>query len=725
MYRLYEKVPKSDEYEFGLKLLEQSENPFKDGPCLVSMIAITMWEKDINGALNQGMEALRLKTNHNENSGVGLEDFQGRILSVAYGEPSEKAGKKGRKMSNGISRKENLDDEFTKRYLFPLIEDNGKKIDVLQAMRNIRNVNLMTYCGATASALRIEECLKNRMNELGYSEQEISQIQSQMCIIGYATDIKMRREFVDKKKVESTCISVGDVNDPDVSASQSIREKTKTSGPIYFEEGYYFHYGKGEHSLKDYILQDSSLSAVISSVLTKAVSNSIYNSKSNEFKPITKEVLSADIGKIIEGVKQGKSKDEIMEGIESIAELGTPAVKQKKGLVQSFLKEDEKKFEIPDNKLEMLNAFIHENLKNRRNSTDYNLLHTISGLMTKGLNVNDRKFSDITTPSSESQTIQIALQFFEELDQELYKKARSIVEGNSEIDFNIYKLDPSEDFSRTKSDGMPIHTKTPCVKSIDGKSSVYVPCKGTVEDIYLLVHELSHTFDMIQNDNPTRNMLGEVTPYCFEAMLGQYLVENGIVTKEEATNREKGTIVSHYDDGVETFAKLELMGIKEQKGEIKQEDIIAMQKKYGITNRQLGYILGRLAQSGPSVDNRARYMIAQLIYPHYMEQYAQNPQSAIKTLKEYFENIKANNFEGSLETLGICPNIESIQGLLATNNRRISNLENTRIFSENEIGKATIRVAITEKDKANKQIQSEEIKSKNEESIKKSQEMNI
>lgn len=316
MYRLYEKVPKSDEYEFGLKLLEQSENPFKDGPCLVSIIAIAMWEKDINGALNQGMEALRLRTNHNENSGIGLEDFQGRILSVAYGEPSEKAGTKGKKMSNGISRKENLDDEFTKKYLFPLIEHDGKKIDVLQAMRNMRNVNLMTYCGATASALRMEECLKNRMNELGYSEQEISQIQSQMCIVGYATDIKMNAEFRDKKKIKSTCITFGDVNDGDVSAPQGIRESAKANDTIYYDEGYYFHYGKGAHSPKDYIIQDTSLSTGISSVLTKAVSNSIDNITSTEFKPITKELLTVGIKKIIEGIREGKSREELMAIVE-------------------------------------------------------------------------------------------------------------------------------------------------------------------------------------------------------------------------------------------------------------------------------------------------------------------------------------------------------------------------------------------------------------------------
>jgi len=413
-----------------------------------------------------------------------------------------------------------------------------------------------------------------------------------------------------------------------------------------------------------------------------------------------------------------KNKDEILEEIQGTDEFRELTEEQKQGLVQCFLKEEEKEFEIPDDKLQMLNGFIHENLKNRRNSTDYNLLHTISGMMTRGLNVKDRHISEITTPSTENQTKKIALQFFKDLDQELYEKVKTIVEGDSEIDFNMYKLDKTEDFSRTKDDGMPVHTKTPCVMSKDGKSAIYVSYKGTVEDIYLLVHELSHTFDLIQNDNPTRNMLGEVTPHCFEAMLSQYLVENGIATKEEVTSREKGNIVSHYDDGVETFAKLELMGIKEKQGDIKQEDITAMQKRYGITNRQLGYVLGRLAQSEPNVDYKARYMIAQLIYPHYIEQYEQNPQSAIRTMKEYFEQIKTNNFEGSLQTLGINPSIDSIKELIETANRRISSLEYTRFFSEDEIGKATVNVPTAQKDESKKKVQTAEKTLEEEQEVK-------
>lgn len=368
------------------------------------------------------------------------------------------------------------------------------------------------------------------------------------------------------------------------------------------------------------------------------------------------------------------------------------------------MKKDEE-FEIPDDKLKMLNEFIQENLQNRINSTDYDLLYRISEMMTKDFKIKDRHNYPITKPSTMEETKEIALQFFKGLDQELYEKVKGIIEGNSKFSFNMYMLDENEDFSQTDNDGMPIHSKTPRVMERNGKVGIYVPCKGTLEDIYLLVHELSHTFDFVEGpDEPGRNILGEVTPHCFEAMLSQYLLEKGIATKEDVTNREKGTTISHYDDGVETFAKFELMKIKEQKGDISQNDLIQMQKKYGITNIQLGFVLGRMEGSESTIDFRARYMTAQLIYPHFMEQYEKNPQNAIITLKEYFKQIQANNFVGSLQSLGIEPKVESIQELIETANTRFENLEKTRQFSIQEIGKGTINIPTTIKDKTREQV---------------------
>lgn len=369
---------------------------------------------------------------------------------------------------------------------------------------------------------------------------------------------------------------------------------------------------------------------------------------------------------------------------------------------------DTDEFEIPDDKLKMLNEFIQENLQNRKNSTDYDLLYRISGMMTKDFKIKDWHNNPITKPSTMEETKKIALQFLKGLDQELYEKVKGVIEGNSKFSFNMYMLDEIEDFSKTDNDGMPIHSKIPMVLEKNGKTGVFVPCKGTLEDIYLLVHELSHTFDLPPNDNPTRYVLGEITPYCFESMLSQYLVENGIATKEQVVGIEERQIIGHYNDGVETFAKFKLMKIKEEKGDITQDDIKQLQKRYGVNHNQIRYILDRMVNSAPVIEVKARYMTAQLIYPHFMEQYEQNPQSAIKTLKEYFEQIKSNNFIGSLQTLGIEPREDSIQDLIKTANTRFENLEKTRQFSIQEIGNGTINIHTKIKDKAREQVAREE-----------------
>lgn len=322
MYKLYEKVPKNEEYKHGMKMLEDDENPFKQGPCLLSMIAITMWERDVNGALNLGMEALRLKTTHNENTGIKLEDFAGRILSVAYGEPGEYTEVKGRKMKKTLARTDDLDTEFTEKYLFPLIEEEGKKLDTLQAMKNLRNVNIMTYCGATKSALKMEECLIERMQELGYNKEEIDEVLSQMCVVGYGTDEMLILEIDEKKEIKSTHFSFGDVHDPDAGVGGELREEVEKNNIIYFEEGYYFNAGTGEHLSKYYIIQNEALSLGISSVLTRTMSNSILNHKKNQFVPLSIEEINNGIEEIVEGLSQERRKEDLAPIIDSNIEYG-------------------------------------------------------------------------------------------------------------------------------------------------------------------------------------------------------------------------------------------------------------------------------------------------------------------------------------------------------------------------------------------------------------------
>lgn len=71
--------------------------------------------------------------------------------------------------------------------------------------------------------------------------------------------------------------------------------------------------------------------------------------------------------------EESRNKKQLLDEIEKIPEFGELTDEQKQGLVQCYLKESEKEFEIPTDKLQILNSFIDENLRNRRNSTDYEL----------------------------------------------------------------------------------------------------------------------------------------------------------------------------------------------------------------------------------------------------------------------------------------------------------------------------------------------------------------
>lgn len=342
-------------------------------------------------------------------------------------------------------------------------------------------------------------------------------------------------------------------------------------------------------------------------------------------------------------------------------------------------------------KIDELNDFIHENLVNRRNSTPYGLLREIAEATTFGIKIPDRRFPTIKQTMDIGRAMQIALDFFKSVDEELYQKAKSILERKSGFEFNIYYKDEIAPryMDIKRKDGMPKYTSHGCVYGTNGKKGVYVPCERNIKDVFILVHEISHTFDYLEPDTPARSMLGEVTSYTFEAMLQQYLLEHKLISREDATAHEKSNIISHYDDGVETYAKLMLMNIKKSRGrngKITEEDLTNIQKQYNISDRTFDFIINRMMGKNVelSVDYRARYMTAQLIYPYVMEQYYRDLSGTVEKLKQYFEATSRNDFNGALVALGIEPKTESIQMLIDCNNRRIERLYKTRLFDEQE-----------------------------------------
>ena len=65
-----------------------------------------------------------------------------------------------------------------------------------------------------------------------------------------------------------------------------------------------------------------------------------------------------------------------------------------------------------------------------------------------------------------------------------------------------------------------------------------------------------------------------------------------------------------------------------------------------------------------------------------MEQYEQNSEKAIESLKEYFEMIKNDNFDGALKTLGIEPTLDVVPKLIETTKNEQKDLKVQKYFQK-------------------------------------------
>lgn len=272
-------------------------------------MAIVKDEKDVNGAIKTIIEMSRLKTSNNPNAKFDIEDFPVNFLSVKYGDKISSDEK-------GIS-------EFTEKYLYPLIEKDGQKLEAKQAMKNIRNINMMTYCNGTEFALEVEKLLINEMYKIGYEENDIDKIINQMCVFPISTNM------LDGKQVKASYMSFRDINDIEVGWwSEQERKDFIKNFPFGEEYGMlggedsaavYCINGNGEHRLKHMIQQGIAMPTCISSSVSKALNNAIKNhfeENDNDFSPISLELLVEDYEKYIEQGKSGKTKEEIMKGFD-------------------------------------------------------------------------------------------------------------------------------------------------------------------------------------------------------------------------------------------------------------------------------------------------------------------------------------------------------------------------------------------------------------------------
>ena len=259
MIHLYKKVEKTRENPFGVIEITKPEELTK--PFLLCISAQDSVDKSVYGIIKEGAQAARVYTTEEDALGYKIDEFPIDFLGIDYKKEKEEDEKYK---------------ELVDQYIFPIIISNGgRNIDI--AIRNARKINVMTYCDGTKVFVEMEKYLKQRLSSMGYSEEDIKRIVSNISLVAIGT-------MVDTSELDSTTVRFIDINDDEIMDENTDRyhevldEKEYNS---YFEKKNnsttFFFRGTGEHRLKEYLEGESSVKPVLCSIVAYFLQKSYKN----------------------------------------------------------------------------------------------------------------------------------------------------------------------------------------------------------------------------------------------------------------------------------------------------------------------------------------------------------------------------------------------------------------------------------------------------------------
>ena len=248
MVHLFEKKPKTIDNPYGMEEVKDKE-VFKQGPCVIVILAKTYLLSNLNGAM-------KLVSNLVNPDIDELYNPDRRVFGLG---PSEMETTPYTEDYTFLKDEPNHDEisNFVDTYIMPLISKNGKRISVDEAMNNMRNINIVTYCNGSLIYGIMEIVLAIRMRVLNYTEEEIDLIISQICLAAVSGDLEFN------KTRAATCLFT-DKND---TTDEGLKESIKKYNNYYR----YIVDGDGKHDLTKYMINDPKLSSAIKGFLNRAL----------------------------------------------------------------------------------------------------------------------------------------------------------------------------------------------------------------------------------------------------------------------------------------------------------------------------------------------------------------------------------------------------------------------------------------------------------------------
>lgn len=317
--RLFEKVKHTDENIYGIKQLEERDNPFEK-PCVCVFLAAEGYMgsiKPINGAIKRVMEMARLTTTKSVNAGFDIDKFPVRFIGINYVHHEN----------------DNFHDfkDFATKYIEPLLIEEGHKISKEEAMRKMRNINFVSYCAGMentsfdSKGKGLETELVSLLSKLGYEDKEITEILSQVFVMGFSSD------FLDKNS-RYTSVIFNDVNDDEIYFDcrqryiEFLEKNNKKYGFVHKKAQRHYDFiinDNGEHGFKSQYLKGKAYPILISKVFSIVLNNSLENNDlNNPFRPIG-DIINRDVLSRIAKIGNALENDERSQ-LELLKALDTP-----------------------------------------------------------------------------------------------------------------------------------------------------------------------------------------------------------------------------------------------------------------------------------------------------------------------------------------------------------------------------------------------------------------
>ena len=197
------------------------------------------------------------------------------------------------------------------------------------------------------------------------------------------------------------------------------------------------------------------------------------------------------------------------------------------------------------------------------------------------------------------------------------------------------------------------------VKTTDQKSTIYINQNRTTEDIFTAIHEIAHPFDLddqtSNGSNPTRDVLGEVTPIALELIACSQLTKTGAINPLDAKSKIAELHQATYYNATETKLRLDLLDKTQRSwtGKISHRDFTETVEQLGIDDESLHIFLNRAASHIRADYRPYRYMIARLLSPKIYRGYQDNPSATMACLNDFQNAVSNDNLSLALRSIDV------------------------------------------------------------------------